>query len=205
MNMIKCSQSSYCIITHRVQQAVQDNTFIAAGSGVDGFYNINTCDPSRTKIVEKENASQDPPRDFLNSRLDTHFLEEMLDHPQQVGSKNMDSIVGKNDSVVNTPAVHLCVGAVMKKGFQRVVILSPSSEGLMTSSPHTKTVGQQSTISVVTVYEVVIHGGESFLKAKQIQILGEKGGDGHRDRNEDKDVMVTDYSTGWQHSMLLME
>jgi hypothetical protein len=155
--------------------------------------------------VKKENASQDPPRDFLNSRLDTHFLEEMLDHPQQVGSKKMDSIVGNNDSVVNTPAVHLGVGAVMKKGFQRVVILSPSSQGLMTSSPHTKTVGQQSTISTVTVYEVVIHGGESFLKAKQIQILNEKGGDGHRDGNEDKDVMVTDYSTGWQHSMLLIE
>jgi hypothetical protein len=150
--------------------------------------------------VKKENASQDPPRDFLNSRLDTHFLEEMLDHPQQVGSKNVD-----NDSVVNTPAVHLGVGAVMKKGFQRVVILSPSSQGLMTSLPHTKTVGQQSTISTVTVYEVVIHGGESFLKAKQIRILNENGGGRHMDGNEDKDVMVTDYSTGWQHSMLLIE
>ena len=155
--------------------------------------------------MEKENASQDPPRDFLNSRLDTHFLKEMLDHPQQVGSKNMDSLVGSNDSAVSTPAVHLGVGAVMKKGFQRVVVLSASSQGLMTSSPYTVTVGQQSDISIVTVYEVVIHGGESFLKAKQIQILHEKGKDGHGDGNEDKDLIVTDYSTGWQHSMLLLE
>ena len=189
--MISCS---VC----RVQQAIQDNEIIAAGSGVDGFYNINTSDPSRRNIMKKEKTSHDPPKDILNSRLDTHFLNEMLEQPQRVDKNDVDSIIMNDENVIRTPPAQLCVGSVMKKGFQRVIILSPSSQGLMTSSPHTETIKENNLFSTINVYEVIIHGGESFLKSKQIQIRNKENSD--RDGN----AIVTDYSTGWQHTMLLM-
>lgn len=186
------------IAVYRVQQAVQDNEIIAAGSGVDGFYNINTSDPSRRIIMKKEETSHDPPKDFLNSRLDTHFLNEMLERPQSVDKNDVDSIIVNDDNVVRTPPAQLCAGSVMKKGFQRVIILSPTSQGLMTSTPHTETSKENNISSMINVYEVIIHGGESFLKSKQIQIRDKENS------NRNGNAIVTDYSTGWQHTMLLM-
>lgn len=185
-------------VIYRVQQAVEDNEIVAAGSGIDGFYNINTLDPSRRIIVKKEKTSHEPPRDILNSRLDTHFLNEMLEQPNRVDKNDVDSIVMNNDNVVRTPPAHLCVGSVMKKGFQRVIILSPSSKGLMTSSPHTDTIKENKSFSTINVHEVIIHGGESFLKSKKVQICDIE----NSDRNGN--AIATDYSTGWQHTMLLM-
>lgn len=102
------------------------------------------------------------------------------------------------------------VGAVLKKGFQRVSILSVTSEGLMTSSsgdrgsgssnhstmyPGSATTSVSTSAPCITVYEVVIHGGEAFIKAKHIQV----------DTNDPQATStVLDYSTGWQHSLLLL-
>lgn len=200
INFIHCNGLDflYDFIVHRVQQAVPENEIIAAGSGSDGFYNINTSDLSRKIIMKKEKTSHDLPRDILNSRLDSHFLNEMLEQPHRVDKNDVDSIIMNDDNVVRTPPAHLCVGSVMKKGFQRVIILSPSSQGLMTSSPHTDTINENNLFFTVNVCEVVIHGGESFLKSKNIQICDKE----NIDRNGN--AIVTDYSTGWQHTMLLM-
>jgi hypothetical protein len=97
-------------------------------------------------------------------------------------------------------------GAVLKKGFQRVTVLSVTPDGLMTSSSGDRRSGswnpttahpRSAPASRFTVYEVVIHGGEAFLKTKHIQV----------DINTPQATSaskVLDYSTGWQHSLLLL-
>ena len=47
--------------------------------------------------------------------------------------------------------------------------------------------------NVLSVYEVVIHAGEAFLKVKTLDITG------------DAKTKIVDYSTGWQHNLLIVE
>lgn len=52
--------------------------------------------------------------------------------------------------------------------------------------------------SRLSIYEVVIHSGEAFLKEKRIDISLENSA-------ESTIPKIIDFSTGWQHSILLLE
>lgn len=187
----------YC----RVHQALdEDNT--AANSNIDGYYNINTTDPSQNSRRRTQQVI-DPRNDILNSKLDSHFLEAIV---ELSSSAEIDSSDRRNRGCEERiEPVVLPKGAVLKKGFQRVAVLSVSSEGLMTSSdggskvaPASHLPGKahpRSTLNV-TVYEVVIHGGKAFLKTKRVEVDSSDTGSAV--------PKIVDYSTGWQHSLLTM-
>ena len=150
---------------------------------------------------------------ILNSKLDSHFLQEILQlsDPSKIDISERESREhsaeqgqGQTEEGGERGAVMMPRGAVLKKGFQRVAVLSVTSDGLMTSSSadHGSEFLDHSTAHPRSapspaVYEVVIHGREAFLKAKHIHVDS---------NNNDSQTpgQVLDYSTGWQHSVLLL-
>ena len=187
----------------------------SAVSSKDGYYNINTTDPSIGRKVDKSHVN-DPKNDILNSKLDSHFLQEIvqLSDPSKIDisereSREHSAEQGRSQEqeqgqTGERGAVIMPRGAVLKKGFQRVAVLSVTSDGLMTSSSadHGSEFLDHSTAHPRSapspaVYEVVIHGREAFLKAKHIHVDS---------NNNDSQTpgQVLDYSTGWQHSVLLL-
>ena len=201
----------HCCCDCRVQQGIE---WDSAVSSKDGYYNINTTDPSKGRKVYKSHVN-DPKNDVLNSKLDSHFLQEIvqLSDPSKSdisegNSREHSAEQGQGQSEEGQTgergAVIMPRGAVLKKGFQRVAVLSVTSDGLMTSSSadHGSGFLNHSTAHprsapFPAVYEVVIHGGEAFLKAKHIHI------DSNNDDSQTP-CQVLDYSTGWQHSVLLL-
>jgi hypothetical protein len=194
-----------CCCCYRVLRGFEEDSVV---SNKDGYYNINTTDPTQGRKSNNTKIN-DPKNDILNSKLDSHFLREVV---QLSDSPKIDIPEGSNrENSVERHAgdrgpVVVPIGAVLKKGFQRVAVLSVTPDGLMTSSSgdrgsgswdHTTAHPRSTPVPCVTVYEVVIHGGEAFLKAKNIQV----------DSNDPQGTSipnVLDYSTGWQHSLLLL-
>ena len=89
--------------------------------------------------------------------------------------------------------------AVFKKGFTRVAILSPTSEGLSIQSPKGDVAKKaDENFSPTYVFEVVINAGEAYLKEKTI-IFEED------ERSFARGRKIIDFSSGWQHSIVLLE
>ena len=72
----------------RVQQGVphkdlcEDQSIDTVKNDNDGYYNINTYDPSRFKKTNKI----DDTKDILNSNLDSHFLKNLVTVKEQRSS-----------------------------------------------------------------------------------------------------------------------
>ena len=155
----------------RVQQGLRESGFISHTTSGDGYFNINTSDPSRGKLQRESGSSSCG------------------------GGKG-----GEGAGVF--PYASFPPGAVMKKGFQRVTILSSTSNGLIVPEGRvTEDAASGAAESFISgtssVYEVVIHGGEAFLKMKHLQI-------GRGSEGSSVSPGIAEYSTGWQHSMLLL-
>lgn len=244
-----------------MQQGIQEKTI----ARLDGFYNINTNNPSRF-IDDKNKATPiDPTKDILNSKLDSDYLSDIMDltHKKNVENlreqkRNVDENRSENrrksrdDSSsekregreeregsryyeydididgLSLPPVILTQDAVLKKGYQRAAVLCPCPIGLIIknnengefqSEKHENALGSIPKMNLnnnigerdnekreeegslqMAVYEVIIHGGEAFVKQKQIEIENTKGRNG-----ADQSPKILDYSTGWQHSLVVLE
>ena len=244
----------------RVQQGVphkdlcEDQSIDTVENGNDGYYNINTYDPSRFKRTNKNDAT----KDILNSNLDSHFLKNLVTVKEQrsstkIGdeeiSKQINSFDGSNRNGTTLPPVVLPTCAIMKKGYQRAVIICQYDTGLIadidqitlpenldynTSRNEKNCIGLDDELNRVknmdeeisssnnsgnknevvndpitdsspgsgslprqlSVYEVVIHNGEAFLKEKCIPIKTSK---------TLKNPKIVNFSTGWQHTIMDLE
>ena len=105
------------------------------------------------------------------------------------------------------PPVLLPRTAKLCKGFQRVAIVTDTPNVLdipgltvptsTVSEPPSTSISSSTTLgsNALTVYEVVIHAGEAFLKIKDLDITTDDG----------PSTKIIDYSTGWQHNLLIVE
>ena len=141
-------------------------------------------------------------------------------YPLRVQQANLQSSEGTttSSSVATDPTMDIDPPVILPrtaklcKGFQRVAIVTdtPSvldTPGLIVSTPilsdppptaPTATTATATSVTtmgnnVLSVYEVVIHAGEAFLKVKTLDITG------------DAKTKIVDYSTGWQHNLLIVE
>ena len=245
----------------RVQQGVQHKSFCdnqstdSTENDNDGYYNINTHDPSRFKKTDKNDAT----KDILNSHLDSHFLKNLVTVKEQKSSvKIIDEKIGENinnvDSIhrngMTLPPVVLPRCAILKKGYQRASVICQYNTGLIddetdqfifsqdldintsgndksskeindelnrTRIKDTKisyvnkgdnknggandpvidsSLGSSSVPLQLSVYEVVIHSGEAFLKQKRFSI---------NSSGTLKNPKIINFSTGWQHTILHLE
>ena len=190
--------------------------------GGDGFYNIDTSDPSRSKNEKKKNSVEDPSRDVLNSSLDSHFLKDLLSRSgSEIKERTPHVLTPTLENPLTYPPVVLPLDAVLMKGFQRACILCPSTEGLLMSSRTSSPINDDNkdgndthelkgnkidtsspadSYSNLQVFEIVIHAGESFLKQKDIDISIDPS-----DTNKKRSNKIVNFSTGWQHSILVLE
>ena len=243
----------------RVQQGVphkdlcEDQSIDTVKNDNDGYYNINTYDPSRFKKTNKI----DDTKDILNSNLDSHFLKNLVTVKEQRSSAKIVEEIGEKISTIDgnnrngrtLPPVVLPKCAIMKKGYQRAVIICQYDTGLIAdidqitlpenlgnnnskngkncielddelnrvkdmdeeisyskksgnkneavndpitdSSPGFSSLPRQ-----LSVYEVVIHNGEAFLKEKCVSINNSK---------TLKNPKIVNFSTGWQHTIMDLE
>ena len=150
---------------------MRESGFISPANSRDGYFNINTSDPSRGR-------------------------------QQREGGSASDGEEKEGGGTGVFPYAAFPPDAVIKKGFQRVTILSSTSNGLIIPEGQVTEVAVSGVAdSLVTdtshVYEVLIHGGEAFLKTKHLQI-------GRGSEGSSVSPRIAEYSTGWQHSMLLL-
>ena len=98
-------------------------------------------------------------------------------------------------------------GVIIRKGFQRVSIIPTSNESIMCGNglsasnllENSLKLSDDSVLkNMYVVYEVVIHAGEAFLKVKLLKVKEEDEGNSKKKR-------VVDYSSGWQHNLLVLE
>lgn len=165
LNLLNCDVLFFNSSIRRVQQSMRESAFESTNNGGDGYFNINTSDPS---IARQKREGSRASNGEGNDGGDTVF-----------------------------PYAVFPPGAVMKKGFQRVAILSGTSDGLITQEGEVPEVSGSPTTDTISVYEVIIHGGEAFLKMKNLQI-------GRGSEGSSVSPRVVEFSTGWQHSMLLL-
>ena len=102
------------------------------------------------------------------------------------------------------PPVILPSSAVLRKGFNRVTILSDDLKGLAVGGSAAGLLADEKantdTINgVVSVYEVIVHAGEAYLKKKTVEVEVDSGSS--RGGSPPK---VIDFSTGWQHTLAII-
>ena len=132
-------------------------------------------------------------------------------YPLRVQQANLQSSEESSDATDTTtttimdidPPVILSRTAKLCKGFQRVAIVTDTpkvldTHGLTVATPILSEAPISTTATtlgnnVLSVYEVVIHAGEAFLKVKNLDIT-----DGPYTK-------IIDYSTGWHHNLLIVE
>ena len=89
--------------------------------------------------------------------------------------------------------------AVLRKGFTRVAILSPTPDGLSIPSPQGDVAKKaDDNFSPTYIFEVVINAGEAYLKEKTIIFEDDE-------RRFARGRRIIDFSSGWQHSIVLLE
>ena len=102
---------------------------------------------------------------------------------------------------IDPPAVWP-VDGVFKKGFTRVALLTTQSEGLlMDPRDGGKNINNGEIIinsSPTFVFEIVINAGEAYLKEKNIIFTA-------GELLESRGRKILDYSSGWNHRVLLLE
>ena len=116
------------------------------------------------------------------------------------------------------PPVVLPPTARLRKGFQRVVIVTDTPSMLNTSGVVVVGAGGGAAAireGEMAVYEVVIHAGEAFLKVKRLQ-MDDATATATATATAiatatatasatDSPRSIVDYSTGWQHSLLIVQ
>lgn len=123
-------------------------------------------------------------------------------------SRNLDELYGDGKEIESDksgnpldldPWVEWPTGAVFKKGFTRVAILSPTSDGLLVPNGLADIAKKtDDSYSPTYIFEIVINAGEAYLKERSVKFTNDE-------RPFARGRKIIDYSTGWKHSIVILE
>ena len=187
----------------------------------DGFYNINTSNPARfpRSKSKKDGSSSDKNSDTSSDR-NSNRIGINENRSDSRGRSDYESGAGG----LTLPPALLPPGSLLRKGYQRACILCPSSSGLIAvkkslanstaNTNNTSEIEENSTDDGASdqgasqgshgraaVFEVIIHDGEAFLKRRHVEI----GGAEEASRSTPGNQRILDFSTGWQHSLMVLD
>jgi hypothetical protein len=203
---------STCAFPLRVQQAAD----AASESIADSHKGEGTASEERdggessADVASVESGSGSGPVDVSSAQTGDSARNQRRRQEGKSQKKKSGGGVGVPEIPLDPPAT-LPSSAVLRKGFNRVTILSDDLKGLAVGGsaangvPPTDEKASTSTNTntntmnaVVSVYEVIVHAGEAYLKKKTIEV---EAGNGSSRGSAPK---VIDFSTGWQHTLAII-